>query len=59
MSDIPEIPSGAIINGSPSPSKEGVAIDFQDVVDELRSEISDLSYQNMLLRLTVKQLQQR
>jgi hypothetical protein len=46
-----------IVNSEP-PRDQGIPLDFQQIVDELRTQISDLSYQNTLLRLTIKQMQQ-
>lgn len=44
-------------DGFTPPDGQGVSIDIQDVIDDMKSQISELNYQNMLLRLTIKKFQ--
>jgi len=53
-------PDPSALSDSPpmSSNQQGIPLDFQDIVDDLRTQISNLNYENTLLRLTVKQMQQ-
>jgi hypothetical protein len=39
------------------PPSGGVPLEFDDIINELKTQLSDLNYQNTLLRLTIKQMQ--
>lgn len=53
MSHIEKLPDNPDLS---IPPDGGVSLDFQEIVDELRSQISDLNYQNTLLRLSLKKM---
>jgi hypothetical protein len=53
----PPIPRPFPHDVSPGEADQGVSIDIQDVIDDMKNQISELNYQNMLLRLTLKKFQ--
>jgi hypothetical protein len=59
MSEPPTTPNPGFNSpdGFTPPDGQGVSIDIQDVIDDMKSQISELNYQNMLLRLTIKKFQ--
>lgn len=48
----PSSPDTAIINSEP-PST-AISVDMQDVIEDLNKQISELNYQNTILRLSLK-----